>query len=148
MSKANEQEVLAQIRTLLALERTCLAEERTELAEFRTGLTIILISPPASAVVAYIFFVLSLQGFSALDLLNYAFFSILALIGTRISIHSQLRLKKIRERKKLLKAHEIKLVKSSKTASNLLSDFLITNNSDETKALLEKLVSALKGRVG
>lgn len=145
MAKTNEQELLAQIRTLLALERTYLAEERTELAEFRTGLTIILISPPASAVVAYIFFLLSLQGFFVLDLLNYTFFSILVLIGIRTSILSQSRLKKIREKKKLLKAHEINLVKSSKNANDLLADFVNTNNSEETEAPLKKLMSAFKG---
>jgi len=55
MMGPTEQEILAEIRTLLALERNYLAEERTSRAEFRTGLALTVIAPAASTLIAYIF---------------------------------------------------------------------------------------------
>jgi len=81
MVEMNEQEILAEIRTLLAIERNYLAEERTELAEFRTGLALTVIAPAASTVIAYTFSLLQVEHALLLDALNLSFFAILTIWG-------------------------------------------------------------------
>ena len=96
--EATEQEMLAKIRTLLALERNYLAEERTALAEFRTGLALTVIGPAASTVLAYIFAGLPTEQAIIFDLINFAFFSILTIIGIWTSFRSRSKLKMIKQK--------------------------------------------------
>ena len=120
MVETGEQEALAKIRTLLALERNYLAEERTALAEFRTGVAVALIAPSASAFVAYIFSVFPIEGTPLFESLIFAFFIILTAIGIWISLRSRSKLKKIREKKKILKDCKVEVIRSSKAVYELL----------------------------
>ena len=133
MAEAGEQEVLAKIRTLLALERNYLAEERTAMAEFRTGLALTVIGPAASTVVAFIFSDLTIEQAVLRDLLNFAFFGILTVMGIRTSFRSNSKLKRIRKKKKIIKDREAAIIKSSKAIHDLLCDCV--NLEDEDKAL-------------
>ena len=118
----NEQEILSIIRTLLALERNFLAEERTCLAELRTGLTLTVIGPSLSTFIAFIFTNLAFEEVILFDLANFTFFSILTVIGIRISIRSRSKLKEIRKMKKALKERQSTITKSSKIINELLGD--------------------------
>jgi uncharacterized membrane protein YidH (DUF202 family) len=129
MVEASEQEILAKIRTLLALERNYLAEERTALAEFRTGLALTVIGPTASTVVAYILSAFAIEKALLLDLLNLTFFGILTIIGIWTSFRSQSKLKKIREKKRIIKNRETAIAKTSKAVQDLLCD-CIKNDSE------------------
>lgn len=122
MVEASEQEILAKIRTLLALERNYLAEERTALAEFRTGLALTVIGPTASTVVAYILSAFAVEKAMFLDLLNLTFFGILTIIGIWTSFRSQSKLKKIREKKRIINNRETAIAKTSKAVQDLLCD--------------------------
>lgn len=124
MVEADEQEILAKIRTLLALERNYLAEERTALAEFRTGLALVLLAPPASTVVAYVLATLEVEETLIFDLLNFVFFAVLTIVGIWISLRSRSELKKIRKKKKLLKDREATVIRSSKVVHDLFDDFI------------------------
>ena len=124
MVEADEQEILAKIRTLLALERNYLAEERTALVEFRTGLALVLLAPPASTVVAYVLATLEVEETLIFDLLNFVFFAVLTIVGIWISLRSRSELKKIRKKKKLLKDREATVIRSSKVVHDLFDDFI------------------------
>jgi uncharacterized membrane protein YidH (DUF202 family) len=122
MDGVYEQQVLAKIRTLLALERNFLAEERTALAEFRTGLALIVIGPTAITIIAYV-----LSGFAegqsiTFDVLNFAFFSALTVVGIWISFRSQVKLKRIKKKKDIIKKRTIEISKSSTEIFDLLCD--------------------------
>lgn len=129
MVEAGEQEILAKIRTLLALERNYLAEERTAMAEFRTGLALTVIGPAASTVVAFILSGLAMEQAVFPDLLNFAFFSILTVMGIWTSFRSNSKLRKIRKKKKIIRDREAAIIKSSKAIHDLLCDCL--NLEDE-----------------
>jgi uncharacterized membrane protein YidH (DUF202 family) len=122
MNEVNEQEVLAKIRTLLALERNYLAEERTAMAEFRNGLALTVIGPTMSTIIAYILSVFTVEKSILLDLLNFAFFSILTIVGIWISFRSQSKLRIIKKKKATIKKRTIEISKSSKEIYNLLCD--------------------------
>lgn len=122
MNEVNEQEVLAKIRTLLALERNYLAEERTTMAEFRNGLALTVIGPTMSTIIAYILSVFTVEKSILLDLLNFAFFSILTIVGIWISFRSQSKLRIIKKKKATIKKRTIEISKSSKEIYNLLCD--------------------------
>jgi len=122
MVETSEQEILAEIRTLLALERNYLAEERTELAEFRTGLALTVIAPAASTVVAYIFSLLQVEYALLFDVLNVAFFAILTIWGIWTSVNSRSKLKRIRKKKMILKDRECEVMRKSKAVQDLLRD--------------------------
>lgn len=81
MVENDEHKALHEIQVILALERNYLAEERTALAELRTGLTLTLISVPATTVIVFVFSTLPIVGFPLLDLVNFAVFTILATVG-------------------------------------------------------------------
>jgi len=137
MAEASEQENLAKIRTLLALERNYLAEERTALAEFRTGLALTVISPAASTVFAYIFAGLPIEEAIIFDLLNFAFFSILTIIGIWTSFRSGSKLKKIRKKKRIIKDREVEIIESSKTIHDLLCECIDVDEETKEGELLE-----------
>jgi uncharacterized membrane protein YidH (DUF202 family) len=122
MSETSEQEVLAEIRTLLALERNYLAEERTELAEFRTGLALSVIAPALSTVIAYVFSILQVEYALLFDALNFAFFAILTVSGIWTSLRSRSKLNKIRKKKMVLKGRVCGVMGKSKAVQDLLSD--------------------------
>ncbi|NPD90395.1 MAG: hypothetical protein HGN29_16910 [Asgard group archaeon] len=122
MNEVNEQEVLAKIRTLLALERNYLAEERTTMAEFRNGLALTVIGPTMSTIIAYILSVFTVEKSILLDLLNFAFFSILTIVGIWISFRSQSKLRIIKKKKATIKKRTNEISKSSKEIYNLLCD--------------------------
>jgi len=122
MVETSEQQILAEIRTLLALERNYLAEERTELAEFRTGLALTVIAPAASTVVAYIFSLLQVEYALLFDVLNVAFFAILTIWGIWTSVNSRSKLKRIRKKKMILKNRECEVMRKSKAVQDLLRD--------------------------
>jgi uncharacterized membrane protein YidH (DUF202 family) len=128
MNDINEQEVLAKIRTLLALERNFLAEERTALAEFRNGLALIIIGPTVSTIIAYMLSVFNVEKSILLDALNFAFFTILTIVGIWISFRSQSKLKIIKKKKATIKNRTIEISKSSKEIYNLLGDCVEDNN--------------------
>lgn len=135
MVELNEQEILAEIRTLLALERNYLAEERTALSEFRTGLTLALIAPPASALVAQIIPILPIEVNFLFDAVIYTIFAILTIIGIWMSIRSRSKLKKITKQKKILKDREAEVARRSKVAYDLIYDLL--DLEDSKKSLTE-----------
>ena len=122
MNEVNEQEVLAKIRTLLALERNYLAEERTTMAEFRNGLALTVIGPTMSTIIAYILSVFTVEKSILLDLLNFAFFSILTIVGIWISFRSKSKLRIIKKKKATIKKRTNEISKSSKEIYNLLCD--------------------------
>jgi len=128
MNEINEQEVLAKIRTLLALERNYLAEERTAMAEFRNGLALIVIGPTVSTIIAYTLSVFTVEKSIFLDVLNFAFFGILSIVGIWISFRSQSKLRIIRKKKANIKNRTIEISKSSKEIYNLLGDCVEDNN--------------------
>lgn len=125
MVEDEERKILDQISILLALERNYLAEERTALAEFRTGLALVLIAVPATGIVVFIFSTLLIERFLLLDLVSFTLFVILAILGIRISIRSQQRLKKIKIKMKMLHTQEARLLKSTKSTDDLLRKFII-----------------------
>jgi len=129
MVETSEQEILAEIRTLLALERNYLAEERTELAEFRTGLALTVIAPAASTVVAYVFSLLQVEYALLFDALNVAFFAILTIWGIWTSVNSRSRLKRIRKKKMILKDRECEVMRKSKSVQDLLSDCIVLESA-------------------
>ena len=126
-----EQEILSTIRTLLALERNFLAEERTCLAELRTGLTLIVIGPSLSTFLAFIFTSFAFEKALLYDLANFTFFSILTIIGIRLSIRSRSKLKEIRRMKKALKERQSAITKSSKAVNELLGDCICLEKLEE-----------------
>ena len=132
MVATSEQEILAEIRTLLALERNYLAEERTELAEFRTGLALTVIAPAASTVVAYIFSLLQLAHALLFDGLNLTFFAVLTVWGIWTSLRSRSKLNKIRKKKMILKDRECAVMRKSKAVQDLLRD-CVTLEGAESK---------------
>ena len=102
-----------------------MAEERTALAEFRTGLALVSIAVPATGIVVFIFSTLLIEWFLLLDVVSFTLFVILAILGIRISILSQQRLKKIKIKMKMLHTQEARLLKSTKSADDLLRKFII-----------------------
>jgi uncharacterized membrane protein YidH (DUF202 family) len=129
MVETGEQEILAEIRTLLALERNYLAEERTRLAEFRTGLALTVIAPAASTVVAYIFSLLQVEYAFLFDALNVAFFAILTIWGIWTSFNSRSELNRIRKKKTILKDRECEVMRKSKAVQDLLRDCIASEDA-------------------
>ena len=123
MNETNESEVLAKIRTLLALERNYLAEERTALAEFRTGLALAVIGPTVGTLMVFLISIFALEQSRFLDILNFAFFIIITIIGIWIAYKSEIRLKKLRKKKAIIKNRMLEASKSSKEIFSLLSDW-------------------------
>ena len=117
-----EQETLSVLRTLLALERNFLSEERTCLAELRTGLAFTLLGPAIATILAYIFSSLALENAILYDLLNFAIFGIISVLGIRITLRSRSKLEEIRKMKKALKVRQSEITKSSKVINDLLGD--------------------------
>ena len=124
MAETDEQDVLSRIRTLLALERNFLAEERTALAEFRTGLAVALISAPATSVVAYIFYTIPGEPF-LFNVLSVMVFAVIAVIGIWMGLRSRSRLKKIEKKKKMLREHQVAIIRSVKAANDLLGKLIV-----------------------
>ena len=124
MKESNDQATLAKIRTLLALERNFLAEERTALAEFRNGLALTVIAPTVSTIIAYTLSVFAVEQSMLWDALNFAFFSVLTIIGVWTSVRAQSKLKKNRKKKTIIKKRISEISKSSKTIYDLLVDGL------------------------
>jgi uncharacterized membrane protein YidH (DUF202 family) len=117
-----EQDTLSILRTLLALERNFLAEERTCLAEFRTGLTLTVLGPTIGTFLAYFFSSLALEEALLYDLVNLLFFSVLTILGLRITLRSRSKLQEIRKMKNALKTRQTEITKSSKVINDLLGD--------------------------
>jgi len=122
MDGVDEQQVLAKIRTLLALERNFLAEERTALAEFRTGLALIVIGPTAITIIAYLLSIFADAQSILFDVLNFAFFSALTVVGIWISFRSQGKLKRVKKKKDIIKKRTIEISKSSSEIFDVLCD--------------------------
>ena len=123
MKEINESEVLAKIRTLLALERNFLAEERTALAEFRTGLALAVIGTTVGTIMVFLISIFALEQSRFLDILNFAFFIIITIIGIWIAYKSYIELKKLRKKKVIIKDRMLEASKSSKEIFSLLSDW-------------------------
>ncbi len=123
MAETNEEEVLSRIRTLLALERNYLAEERTVLAEFRTGLAVALIAAPASTIIAYVFFIIPGEP-PFLELFSFFVFAVVTGMGLWVSFRSRSKLKKIRDKKRMLREHQVAIIKSVKAANDLLGKLM------------------------
>lgn len=114
--------MLDRVRTLLALERNYLAVERTLYAELRTGITLALIGPPASAVVAYIIPYIPSEG----TILLFLFLTIITVLGIWIIYNSRSKLGDVR-------------MKITKLQERVV---MIMDKSEEVKALLEDLISS------
>ena len=99
-----------------------LAEERTALAEFRTGLALIVIGPTAITIIAYVLSVFVEGQSIVFDVLNFAFFSALTVVGIWISFRSRAKLKRIKKKKGIIKKRTIEISKSSKEIFDLLCD--------------------------
>lgn len=127
--ETSEQEILAEIRTLLAIERNYLAEERTELAEFRTGLALTVIAPAASTIVAYLFSLLQVEYILIFDAIAFTFSAILTIWGIWTSIRSRSKLNKIKSRKVILKNRACEAMSKSKAVQDLLQDCLAIERS-------------------
>jgi uncharacterized membrane protein YidH (DUF202 family) len=128
MPGPTEQEILAELRTLLALERNYLAEERTALAEFRTGLALTVIAPAASTVIAYTFSFLQLEYALLFDAFNFVFFATLTIWGVWTSFRSRSKVNRIRDKKRILKSRECEIIKKSETVHDLLRDCIAEEN--------------------
>jgi len=124
MPETDEHDTLLRIRTLLALERNFLAEERTALAEFRTGLAVALIAAPASSIVAYIFFIIPGEPFF-FNLLSFIVFAVIAVMGIWMGLRSRSKMKKISEKKKMLREHQVAIIKSVKAVDSLLGKLIV-----------------------
>ena len=124
MGEKSEQEILANVRTLLAIERNYLAEKRTALAEFRTGLTLMLTAPPAISLITYFFQSIPIIRNPIFDSVIYLFLAIITILGVRISVNSRSKLRKISQKIKLLQDRENKMIKQSKIVYDLLCDCL------------------------
>ena len=120
----NEHEILSMLSTLLALERNFLAEERTCLAEFRTGLTLTVLGPTIGTILAYILSSFTVEEVLFYDLINLLVFTLLTILGMRMTLLSRSKLKHIREMKTTLKNRQSKIVENSKTIKDLLGDCL------------------------
>lgn len=150
MKETDELVILGEIRTLLALERNYLAEERTAFAELRTGLTLALIGPPASTVIAVIFSALLFERSTFLELFAYMFFATLTIVGVWMSYHSGIKLKKIKKKKRVLETRRNTLIRSSTPAQHLLGDYLTLDRNtqgiqiSQLRDLLNRVKSALQ----
>ena len=122
IEETGEQEALAEIRTLLSLERTYLSKERTTLSEFRTGIALILAIPPAVTIFSYVFSLIPMERIFLFDLPIFAFLAVLAVMGIWIILSSRSKLKKVREKKKILRDREVEVMRSSKAVYHLLYD--------------------------
>ncbi len=131
MTEGMEHKILEEMRVLLALERNYLAEERTALAEFRTGLTLVLISVPATTVVSFVVSTILQETFLLLHVAGFTAFAILAALGVWMSIQSQQRLKRIKIKKRMLHNHEVKLARTLKSTDNLLRKFIILEEGED-----------------
>jgi uncharacterized membrane protein YidH (DUF202 family) len=115
--KNNEGYLLAVLRTQLALERNYLAEERTQLAKLRTGLALALLVPTL-----YIFFIsIEINVHIFILVLFYLFLLINAVIGTWMIFNSRAELKKLRNKKKLIKSREKQIFNASKEICELFA---------------------------
>ena len=132
MLEKNEQETLSILRTLLALERNFLAEERTCLAEFRTGLTLSVLGPTIGTILAYLFSSLALQEALLYDLINLVVFSIVTILGLRMTLRSRSKLQEIRKMKHALKMRQTQITQSSTTINDLLGDCICLDILKET----------------
>ncbi len=133
MTEPSEQEILAKLRTLLALERNYLAEERTALAEFRTGLALTVIAPAVSTAIAYTFSFLQLEYALLFDAFNFMFFAALTIWGILTIFRSRAKLKRIRNRKAILKNRECEIMKKSKAVHDLLRDCIAEEDEFQMK---------------
>jgi uncharacterized membrane protein YidH (DUF202 family) len=122
IEETGEQEALAEIRTLLALERTYLSKERTTLSEFRTGIALILAIPPAITIFSYVFSLIPMERIFLFDLPIFTFLAVLTVMGIWIILSSRSKLKKVREKKKILRDREVEVMRSSKAVYHLLYD--------------------------
>jgi len=111
---------LALLRTYLALERNYLAEERTTLAELRTGLTLMVIGPPASAVITFFVSTLLLIAVAIVS------FVVVTIIGVWLSLRSRIRLRLIREHAKEVRQRQQSLLAASSKLQDLFGDLLRT----------------------
>lgn len=125
MAETVEKDALSRIRTLLALERNFLAEERTALAEFRTGLALALIAPMATTVVAYTFYVLPTEEPLILNFVSFSTFTAVAALGIWMSLRSRSKLKKIWKKKKMLREHQVSIIRSVKATDDLLGKLIV-----------------------
>ena len=116
----NEQEVLAVIRTLLAYERNYQAIERTQLAQLRTGLSLALITPPATATLAYAFDLLPKDYY--ISIVVYIFLGVLIIYGVWMSLHSYFELKQIRKIQKKIRDRRLGMEQKSGTIKAFLED--------------------------
>lgn len=133
MAETDEEAVLLRIRTLLALERNYFAEERTALAEFRTGLALALIAPLPTTVVAYIFHVLPTEEPLFFEALSFTIFVVVAAMGIWMGLRSRSKLKKIWGKKKLLREHQVAIIKSIKATNDLLGKLIVLEEHVENR---------------
>jgi uncharacterized membrane protein YidH (DUF202 family) len=97
----------------MALERNFLAEERTILAEFRTGLAVALIAAPTSTIIAYVFYIIPGEP-PLLDLFSFLLFAVVTGMGLWLVFQSRSKLKRIQDKKRMLREHQVAVIKSVK----------------------------------
>jgi hypothetical protein len=120
----SEQDILAIMRTLFALERNYLAMERTELAQLRTGLTLSLIGPSATTVLAY---ALNFTSFSEpfyVEWIAYAFFVLITFFGVWMTYHAYAGLKNTRQILKKIRDQELNFAKRSTTLDKIIHELI------------------------
>ena len=102
----------------------------------------------ATGIVVFIFSTLLIEWFLLLDVVSFTLFVILAILGIRISILSQQRLKKIKIKMKMLHTQEARLLKSTKSADDLLRKFIIIEEriKDDFQWLIQRKVTHLDRR--
>ncbi len=118
----DEQQVLAVIRTLLAYERNYLSIERTQLAQLRTGLTLALITPPATATLAYAFEFFPNDLY--VSIIVYVFLIIATSYGVWMTIKAYVGLKKTRRIERKIQQRQLEVLAKSNTVDGLLKDIL------------------------
>jgi uncharacterized membrane protein YidH (DUF202 family) len=121
VSDANENLLLAQMRTIFALERNYLADKRTSLAELRAGIALLIFATPSTLIIPSSELP-SLSLFATVGL--YIFLGGLFFLGFRWIINAQRKLTRIKKKLAEIKNQEIFLMESSPALKKLLGDLI------------------------
>ncbi|MDQ1281583.1 MAG: hypothetical protein QG670_2848 [Thermoproteota archaeon] len=120
----SEQDILAVVRTLLALERNYLALERTALAELRTGITLVVIGPSGTTVLAYVLPLFHIIIRPIVEWIAYAFLVVITLYGLLVIYHAYRELKNTKNVLQRIRLQELDFAKKSAALNLLLKEIL------------------------
>jgi uncharacterized membrane protein YidH (DUF202 family) len=118
----SDQDILAEIRTLLAVERNYLAIERTQFAQLRTGVAVSFTGPPAAGAIGYL-----LTYFKEATVVSYAVYASLGLLtvwGIWVTYRAYTGLRKTRKALQEIVKAEVYAAKKSEKIDDLMNHFL------------------------